>query len=40
MFGFDGVITSTCSGQQLPSYDEMYNQFKDLGIDDVYCMFQ
>ena len=24
--------------QQLPSYDEMYDQFKDKGIDDVYCI--
>ena len=38
MFSLPGAFTPTCSGQQLPSYDEMYNQFKDKGIDDVYCI--
>ena len=33
-----GAFTPTCSGQQLPTYDEMYSQFKDKGIDDVYCV--
>ena len=32
------AFTPTCSGQQLPSYDEMYDQFKNKGIDDVYCI--
>ena len=38
MFSLPGAFTPTCSGQELPSYDSMYQQFKDLGIDDVYCM--
>ena len=38
MFSLPGAFTPTCSGQQLPSYDEMYDQFKDKGIDDVYCI--
>ena len=38
IFSLPGAFTPTCSGQQLPSYDEMYNQFKDKGIDDVYCV--
>ncbi len=38
LFSLPGAFTPTCSGQQLPSYDEMYNQFKDKGIDDVYCI--
>ena len=38
IFSLPGAFTPTCSGQQLPSYDEMYSQFKDKGIDDVYCI--
>ena len=38
MFSLPGAFTPTCSGQQLPFYDEMYNKFKDKGIDDVYCI--
>ena len=38
LFSLPGAFTPTCSGQELPSYDSMYSQFQDLGIDDVYCM--
>ena len=38
LFSLPGAFTPTCSGQQLPFYDEMYNKFKDKGIDDVYCI--
>ena len=38
IFSLPGAFTPTCSGQQLPMYDEMYSQFKDKGIDDVYCV--
>ena len=38
IFSLPGAFTPTCSGQQLPSYDEMYQQFKDKGIDEVYCI--
>ena len=38
IFPLPGAFTPTCSGQQLPTYDEMYSQFKDKGIDDVYCV--
>ena len=33
-----GAFTPTCSGQQLPTYDEMFDSFKEQGIDDVYCI--
>ena len=32
MFSLPGAFTPTCSGQELPSYDKMYQQFKDLGM--------
>ena len=38
IYSLPGAFTPTCSGQQLPTYDEMYSQFKDKGIDDVYCV--
>ena len=38
MFGLPGAFTPTCSTKQLPSYDEAYERFKGLGIDEVYCV--
>ena len=38
LFSLPGAFTPTCSGQQLPFYDEMYNKFIDKGVDDVYCV--
>ena len=38
MFSLPGAFTPTCSGQQLPMYDELYSKFKEQGYDDVYCI--
>ena len=38
MFSLPGAFTPTCSSEELPSYDRMHNEFKELGIDDVYCV--
>ena len=38
LFSLPGAFTPTCSGQQLPLYEEMYNKFIDKGVDDVYCI--
>ena len=38
LFSLPGAFTPTCSGQQLPTYDEMYDTFKSIGVDDVYCI--
>jgi len=38
LFGLPGAFTPTCSGEQLPSYDKHYGKFKELGIDEVYCI--
>ena len=38
LFSLPGAFTPTCSGQELPSYDDMHQQFKDKGIDAVYCI--
>ena len=37
IFGLPGAFTPTCSNSQLPGYEEMYEQFKAKGIDEVYC---
>ena len=38
VFGLPGAFTPTCSTQQLPGYEELYSQFRDAGIDDIYCV--
>ena len=38
VFGLPGAFTPTCSSQQLPGYEQMYSQFRDAGIDDIYCV--
>ena len=37
VFGLPGAFTPTCSAFQLPKYEELYDQFTDLGIYDVMC---
>ena len=38
VFGLPGAFTPTCSGQQLPGFEELYHEFRELGIDDIYCV--
>ena len=38
MFSLFGAFTPTCSSDQLLAYDEAYDKFKALGVDDVYCI--
>jgi peroxiredoxin len=38
IFGLPGAFTPTCSGQQLPGYEMLYSNFREAGIDDVYCI--
>lgn len=38
IFGLPGAFTPTCSKSHLPMYDTMYNEFKELGIDEIYCL--
>jgi len=37
VFGLPGAFTPTCSTFQLPTFEEMYDQFKEAGVDEVYC---
>jgi peroxiredoxin len=38
VFSLPGAFTPTCSSNQVPGYDSMYDEFKAAGIDDVYCI--
>ena len=37
VFGLPGAFTPTCSTFQLPTFEEMYDQFKASGVDEIYC---
>jgi thioredoxin-dependent peroxiredoxin len=38
VFSLPGAFTPTCSTSHLPRYEELYNEFKALGIDEVICV--
>lgn len=38
VFALPGAFTPTCSSEQLPGYEEKYDQIKALGIDEIYCL--
>ena len=37
LFSLPGAFTPTCSSQQLPGFENNCEQFKKLGIEEVYC---
>ena len=38
IFGLPGAYTSVCSAKHLPGYINMYQQYKDKGIDHIICI--
>ena len=38
LFSLPGAFTPTCSTYQLPGFEKGYEEFKELGIDEIYCM--
>ena len=38
VFALPGAFTPTCSSTHLPGYEEHYAEFRDLGVDEVYCL--
>ena len=38
IFGLPGAYTSVCSSKHLPGYINLYQQFKDKGIDYIICV--
>ncbi|PID51415.1 MAG: peroxiredoxin [Pasteurellales bacterium] len=38
VFSLPGAFTPTCSTSHLPRYEELYEEFKALGVDEVVCL--
>ena len=38
LFALPGAFTPTCSSSHLPGYQEAYDEFIKMGIDEVYCL--
>ena len=38
VFGLPGAFTPTCSASHLPGYEELYDEIKKCGVDEVYCI--
>lgn len=38
LFSLPGAFTPICSADHLPAYEKKYEELKELGIDDVYCI--
>ena len=38
LFSLPGAFTPTCSTYQLPGYENGAQDFRDMGIDEIYCM--
>ncbi|MEQ8319943.1 MAG: peroxiredoxin [Rhodospirillales bacterium] len=38
LFALPGAFTPTCSTSHLPRYEELYDEFQALGIDQVICL--
>jgi peroxiredoxin len=38
VFALPGAFTPTCSSTHLPGYEAKYDEFRELGIDEVYCL--
>ena len=38
IFGLPGAYTSVCSAKHLPGYVNMFEQYKDKGIDHIICI--
>ncbi len=38
LFSLPGAFTPTCSTYQLPGFESNATAFREMGIDDIYCM--
>ena len=38
LFSLPGAFTPTCSTYQLPDFEKLYDQFKEAGVDEIYCL--
>ncbi len=38
VFALPGAFTPTCSSTHLPGYENLYDAFRQEGIDEIYCL--
>lgn len=38
LFSLPGAFTPTCSTYQLPDFEKLSGEFKDLGVEEIYCI--
>jgi peroxiredoxin len=38
LFALPGAFTPTCSSTHLPRYEELYEEFKAVGVDSIVCL--
>ncbi len=38
LFALPGAFTPTCDTSHLPAYEEAYEEFRKLGVDDIVCL--
>ena len=38
VFALPGAFTPTCSSTHLPGFEKHYQEFRNLGIDEIYCL--
>ena len=38
VFSLPGAFTPTCSNEQCPNFDRLHDEFRALGVDEVYCI--
>ena len=37
IFGLPGAFTPTCTNEQLPTFERMYDEFKEFGVEEIWC---
>lgn len=38
VFALPGAFTPTCSSTHLPRFEELYDEIREQGIDEIYCL--
>ena len=38
VFALPGAFTPTCSSTHLPGYEKFYDEIKEQGVDEIYCL--
>ena len=38
VFSLPGAFTPTCTEKQLPGFEEHYDEIRNLGVDEIYCI--